>query len=112
MTTQTEQVLIAMSTCPNREIATSIAQTLVQKHLAACVNIVPNVQSIYEWQGKIESDDEVILLIKTTQTQFDTLQKTLTELHPYELPELVGVCVTAGFPAYLDWVIKATGTTS
>jgi len=110
--TPTEQVLIALSTCPNQDVAEKIAHILVEKHLAACVNIVPNVHSVYRWQDKIETDNEVMLLIKTTKQQFDTLQTTLTEHHPYELPELVGVSVTMGLPAYLDWVIKETGTTA
>lgn len=109
MTEDTEQVLIALSTCPSQDIAQKIAQSLVEKHLVACVNIVPNVQSVYRWQGEVQSDNEVLMVMKTTRYQFDALQNSLTELHPYELPELIGVSVSAGLNAYLEWVQKETG---
>lgn len=107
-----EQVLICFTTCPDDAVATGIAENLVSKHLAACVNIVPNVRSIYKWQGKIESENEVLLMIKTTRARYSALQSALAEQHPYELPELVAVSLSAGMPAYLDWVVKETGKAS
>jgi len=105
-------VLICFTTCPDDTVATRIAENLVAKHLAACVNILPNVRSVYQWQGKIESENEVVLIIKTTQMRYRALQSALTEQHPYELPELVAVSLSAGLPAYLDWVVKETGKAS
>ena len=109
MTESTEQILLCLNTCPNREVAQQVAESLVAKHLAACVNIVPNIHSIYKWQGNIESDDEVLLLIKTTRACYTALQTALLETHPYELPELIAVSLSAGLPAYLNWVAQETG---
>ncbi|PJK15154.1 divalent-cation tolerance protein CutA [Lysobacteraceae bacterium NML07-0707] len=101
-------ILICFNTCPSHECAESIAAALLGEQLAACVNIVPGLTSLYRWQGKIERDAECLLIIKTSAEQLDALRKRLVELHPYELPELVAVQAADGLPAYLDWVRAET----
>lgn len=100
-------VLVCLCTCPDRAIGQRIAETLVGENLAACVNILPGVHSVYRWHGAVEHADEVLLLAKTTRARMDALQARLLELHPYELPELLAVEAVGGLPAYLDWVANA-----
>lgn len=99
-------IVICFSTCPDRESAARIAEALVRERLAACVNIVPGLQSVYRWQGAIERSDETLLLIKTTRAGLPALSARIVELHPYELPEVVAVEVAGGLSAYLDWVAE------
>lgn len=94
--------------CPNLETAKKIARTLIEEHLAACINCVPGLLSVYRWQNQIEEQAEVLLLIKTSQTRFQALKARILALHPYELPEIVAVDVSAGHPPYLDWVTSET----
>ena len=101
-------VLLACSTCPDPESASTIARTLVDERLAACVSQLPGVASTYRWQGAVETASEVLLLIKTTDDRMDALAARLRQLHPYELPELVAVEVRAGLPDYLAWVAAQT----
>ena len=100
--------LICLSTCPDRETAERIADALVEARLAACVNIVSGVASVYRWQGGIERDDELLLVIKTMHDRLEALRARLLELHPHELPELLAVEAAYGLPAYLDWVRAET----
>ena len=97
-------VLLALCTCPDSGSADTIASLLVEEQIAACVSIVPGLTSVYRWQGKIERDAEVLLLIKTTEQQIETLTARVLELHPYDLPEIIAVPVTRGLPQYLEWV--------
>lgn len=97
-------VLACLTTCPDAETAERIAEALVGEGLAACVNLLPGVTSIYRWQGVVERSAEVLLVIKTTESGFAALRDRLVELHPYELPELIAVQVGLGLAAYLDWV--------
>ena len=97
-------VLICLCTCPDRASAAGLARALVDARLAACVNLLPGVASIYRWQGRVEQADEVLLLIKTTRQAYPALEARLPALHPYELPELLAVESAAGLPAYLEWV--------
>ena len=99
-----QQCVIVLNTCPDKDTATSVASALIQQHLAACVNILPGLTSIFHWQGQIESSEEVLLLIKTTQTAYDAVQATICDIHPYELPEIIAVPINAGLPAYLAWI--------
>ena len=92
---------------PDRATGQRIAEALVAEGLAACVNVLPGVHSVYRWQGGVEHADEVLLLAKTTRARMDALQARLLELHPYELPELLAVEAAGGLPAYLDWVANA-----
>lgn len=100
-------VLLCLCTCPDAATAERLAETLVGERLAACVNIVPGLRSVYRWQGAVHRDEEVLLLIKTTRTRYPDLQTRLPQLHPYELPELVAVEIADGLPAYLRWVADA-----
>lgn len=102
--TDQDKVVVALTACPSEEVANRIAQALVDEELAACVNRLPGVTSTYRWQGQIHSDAEVLLIIKTTKGRFEALKGRLTELHPYELPELIALPVCAGSERYLDWV--------
>jgi len=95
---------LAITTCPNAEIADTIASTLVQERLAACVNILPGVRSVYEWQGRLEKAQELVLLIKSRDDKLNALETRLLELHPYELPELIVVPVSGGLAPYLSWI--------
>ena len=85
-----------------------LARTLVDEHLAACVNVLPPMQSIYRWQGQVHVDDERQLVIKTSSDRLEALQLRLTALHPYELPEFLVVEVASGSQAYLEWLGAAT----
>jgi periplasmic divalent cation tolerance protein len=101
-------VVVALCTTPP-ENARSIATRLVTERLAACVNVVPAVESIYRWEGRIESGAESLLVIKTTSGQLAALAQRLVAIHPYQCPELITLPVTGGLPAYLQWVIASSG---
>ena len=101
------EALLVYCTCPDDATANTLAELLVSKQLAACVNIINGIQSVYAWQGKVEFADEALLLIKTTTSAYEALQTVLREQHPYELPEIVAVSVTAGLPAYLEWISES-----
>jgi periplasmic divalent cation tolerance protein len=102
-----DRVLLCYCTCPDAASALRIAETLVGEKLAACVNRIPGIQSTYRWQGKVITDAEELLLIKTTAARFDVLKERLLAMHPYDLPELMAVPVERGHEAYLDWVRSA-----
>jgi periplasmic divalent cation tolerance protein len=100
--------LLTLCTLPDKEIASRIAEQLVEQGYAACVNLMPSVQSVYLWHGKVESEEEVLLLIKTTRERYPDLEKAILAMHPYELPEIIAVPVELGLSGYLDWVKKCT----
>ncbi len=100
--------LLVLTNTPDLTTAKDLARMLVERRLAACVNILPNVQSIYRWQGEIESADEIPLLIKTTTERYPALQAAIAEAHPYAVPEIIALPITKGLPAYLRWVIEST----
>ena len=100
--------MLVLTTCPDEEAANAIALAVVEARLAACVNILPRVQSIYRWQGRIESATEIPLLIKSTAASYPALEQAIRTLHPYEIPEIVALPITAGLPAYLNWVAEET----
>jgi len=97
-------VMLAVTTFPDPEQASQIGTELVQSQLAACINVLPGATSIYRWQGEVEQEGEIIALMKTTADRFEDLKARLTELHPYDEPELIALDVTAGTAGYLDWV--------
>ena len=97
---------IGLCTVPDKDTATRIAGVLVAEHLAACVNIIPGIQSVYRWQGEIEHDEELLLLIKTSDAAWSLLQERILALHPYELPEIISVRIQDGHRHYLKWIIN------
>lgn len=102
-----QQTLVIFSTIPDQATAKNIACALVGEHLAACVNILPGLESVYRWQGAIEDAPEVLAIIKTTADRYPALANRLRELHPYEVPEIVALPVDRGYPPYLRWVAEA-----
>jgi periplasmic divalent cation tolerance protein len=99
-----EETLVVLCACPDEETARRIAEALVTEHLAACVNRMGGVRSTYRWQGRVEDEPEVLLLIKTVRHRFEALELRLKALHPYDLPEIIALPVTTGSAAYLNWV--------
>src|SRR5271168_5538277 len=95
---------LVLTTCGSLEEARNISHTLVERQLAACVNILPQIESVYRWQGKVETATEWLLVIKTTTHALDRLCAALTELHSYELPECIEIIVEGGNTAYLEWI--------
>jgi periplasmic divalent cation tolerance protein len=95
---------IVLSTAGSEDEARKIARHLVENRLAACVNIVPQMESIYRWQGKVESSQEWLLLIKTTADRFPAVCDAVNELHSYELPECIAISIEDGSAAYLEWI--------
>lgn len=98
------EVWIVLCTLPDMEKARQIATILVESQLVACVNLLPTIESIYRWQGKVESAREVLAVMKVTSSGYDQLETKLRELHPYEVPEILAVPVSKGLPEYLNWV--------
>jgi len=101
--------LLVMTNLPDRAAAEQLAQQLVERRLAACVNLMAPCRSVYHWQGAVETADEVPVMIKTTGAQYADLQQAIVDMHPYELPEIIAVPLARGLPAYLEWVAKETG---
>ncbi len=104
-----KEFLVVLSTCPDAGVAGVLARMLLEEGHAACVNIVPGVRSMYVWEGVVQADDEVIMVIKTTTSRFPALRQALVARHPYELPEVVAVGVEDGHPPYLAWVANPLG---
>ncbi len=102
------EALLVLTNLPDRATAVRIANALITDGLAACVNILAECTSIYRWEGKIEHASEVPLLIKTTRAAYPGLENALRGLHPYELPEIIALPVSAGLPDYLNWVARET----
>jgi periplasmic divalent cation tolerance protein len=98
--------LLILTNCPDETVANAIALAVVEEGLAACVNLLPRVQSIYRWQGVVESASEVPLLIKASAANYPALEQRIAELHPYELPEIIALPITRGLPAYLNWLAE------
>jgi len=98
------QPLVVLVTAPSEAAALELGRTLVDEHLAACVNVVPGLTSIYIWEGKREEAPEALLLIKTRPECYAALQRRILELHPYSVPEVLGLPVAEGAPAYVQWV--------
>lgn len=101
-------VRLVFCTCPDEQTAQALAQTLVEQRLAACVNLLPAMRSVYRWQEQIEQAEEVQLIIKTCTDRLDALSAAIRRQHPYELPEIVAISPSAGLPAYLDWIRAQT----
>jgi len=95
---------VVLTTCGSLAEARSIARALVERQLAACVNIVPQIESAYRWKGEVETSTECLLLIKTTSDAFERLRSAISELHSYEVPECIELTITDGAAAYLNWI--------
>ena len=98
---------LVLTTCGSAEEARRLAHELVDRRLAACVNVIPQIESVYRWQGKVEMASEFLLLIKTTAAAFDSLRSAIQELHSYEVPECIAISIDAGTSAYLDWIAES-----
>ena len=101
------EVLVALVTCPPDK-ADGIAGALVEERVAACVNVVPLVNSVYRWKGAVQRDAEALLVIKTPKDRFDALKAAVLKHHPYELPEVIALPVERGHVPYLEWVVQST----
>ena len=95
---------LMLSTASSRAEADAIAAELVSRRLAACVNILGPVASVYHWQGEVEHSEEFLLFIKSTEAQFIAIQNAITELHSYQVPELISFSIDSGLESYLDWI--------
>ena len=107
MSDNSSEPIVVLMTAANREEAGRIAETLVNKRLAACVQILPEIQSIYRWQGEVARETEVLLLAKTTRGRFDELDRAVREIHSYETPEIVALPATGISEQYLKWLQAA-----
>jgi periplasmic divalent cation tolerance protein len=103
-------ILMVITNAPDRDTALKIAHALIERKLAACVNILAECTSVYRWHGKVETTTEVPLLVKTRAAIYDEVEAAIKSLHPYELPEIVAVRIARELPDYLDWVNTATVT--
>ena len=102
------EFIIVFITAPNEKEAASISRTIVEERLVACVNIIPSVRSIYRWQGRVEDEQEVLMVVKTKKSLFERLQERVKELHSYSVPEIIGLPVTEGSKQYLEWLGQET----
>jgi periplasmic divalent cation tolerance protein len=107
MSDATDAIVVYM-TASNGEEAARLADMLVGAHLAACVQILPEMESVYRWQGKIERAPEILLVAKTTRSKFEELEREVRALHSYDTPEIIAVPIVAGSAPYLEWVNQAT----
>ena len=100
--------LLVVTNLPDRAAAERLADMVIEKKLAACVNILAPCRSVYRWKGAVQHDEEHPMLIKTTEERYGALEQALREGHPYELPEIIAVPIERGLPAYLDWLAAET----
>ena len=98
------EIIVVLCTFPNLELARQIGTALVEAQLAACVNLCPSVESIYRWEDKVESSQEVLAMLKTTTAVYPELEARLKALHPYEVPEIIALPANQALPAYAKWV--------
>jgi periplasmic divalent cation tolerance protein len=102
-----QSVRVVFCTCPDEAAAGRLASGLVEERLAACVNILPAIRSIYAWRGEVQDEAETLMIIKTTRASYPSAEAWLREHHPYEVPEVLSIRVEDGLAAYLDWVGEA-----
>jgi|SRR6266567_8014853 len=101
------RLLVVLMTAPDRDEASRIAELLVNSRLAACVQILPEVQSVYRWKGEVERNTEILLLAKTTSDKFDELDRAVREIHSYDTPEIIALPVNAASESYLNWLLES-----
>jgi periplasmic divalent cation tolerance protein len=99
-----ENIFVVLVTAPSTDVGRDIARALLDGKLAACVNIVPSITSLYTWEGELCVDEEVLLIIKTTTSAFDALTSAIKSIHPYDVPEIIALPLAAGSRDYLDWI--------
>lgn len=104
-----QESLVVLSTAPDREVARGLATALVERKLAACVNLVPGLESHYWWEGRVQNDSEVLLICKTSREHLDELSDLLVDRHPYDCPEVVALPIVGGYKNYLDWIAASVG---
>ena len=104
MSQQTNDQIVVLMTAPNAEEATRIAEMLVERTLAACVQILPPITSIYIWKGEVQRESEILLVAKSTRAKFDDLEEAVRALHSYETPEIIALPIVAGSQSYLSWL--------
>lgn len=102
------KVLVILVTTENQEEAVKIGEKMVHAKLAACANILPGIQSIYRWKGKVSKAQEVLLILKSTKPRYRALEKAIKEMHAYDIPEIIALPVTEGFDRYIGWVCRET----
>jgi len=103
------RAIVVLVTCPSAEVGEKIARALVEERLAACVNLIPQIASVYRWEGKVVLDGETLLVIKTRRTRFSSLATRITALHPYSVPEIIALPLETGARPYLAWLAESTG---
>lgn len=101
-------MILVLCTVNDERNAKFIAKTLIEKNLAGCINILPNISSVYKWENNIVTDNEFLLLIKTQKVLYDELEKAIKSIHPYELPEIISFDITGGSKDYLNWIKNST----
>ena len=109
MVLEASEVFVVLVTVANQDGAVKIAKNIVKEKLAACVNIIPGVRSIYMWQGDVCDDQEVLMIIKTSRLAFPKLENRIKELHSYEVPEIIAISLSDGFEGYISWVLDVVG---
>lgn len=102
-------IVLCFVTAPSHEVASALAKLIVDREVAACVNIIPGVQSVYRWKGEVTLDEEVLMVIKTTKPRVQELQQLIIAEHPYETPEFVVLTPSSVSDAYSKWVLASTG---
>ena len=101
------RIVVVLVTCPTPAVGRRLARELVRLRLAACVNVLPGVESVFRWQGKVDRSREALLVIKTTRARFAALRRKVLSLHPYDLPEVIALPLAAGHPPYLRWIASS-----
>jgi periplasmic divalent cation tolerance protein len=101
-------LVVVLSTVPDRDTGVRIARTLVEERLIACASLAPGLTSVYRWGGEVRAEDEQLLLMKTQRARLAQLAERLPQIHPYDVPELLALPVEAGLPVYCDWVMDET----
>jgi periplasmic divalent cation tolerance protein len=102
-------VRVVLVTAPDRDVAVALARRLVEENLAACGNVIPGLLSIYRWEGEVQEDPEVLLVLKAPAERMQALMERVSDLHPYEVPEILALPVAEGLPSYMQWVARECG---
>lgn len=102
------QAILIITNVPDSAVAEKISRQLVENRLAACVNVLPPVHSVYRWHDAVEEATEIMLLIKTVQNLYSKVEKKIVELHPYDVPEVIALPINNGLPSYIGWIAAAT----